>query len=69
MEHRNALWALVATVLAACLITSFALWFNHTINIAKNPAPIEFRLFEWIHILSIVFLLLARARAEWRNRV
>ena len=69
MQRHNTLWALAATVLAACLITSFALWFNYTVNVAKNPALIEFRMFAWTNLISIVFLLLARAHAEWTNRL
>lgn len=69
MQRANALWALTATILAACLITSFALWYNFTVSISQTPATIEFRMFVWIHLVSMVFLLLARARAEWSNRL
>lgn len=69
MQTTNALWALVATVLAACLIASFAIWYNFTVNQNPTPAPVEFRVFAWTMNISVVFLLLARARAEWTNRL
>lgn len=68
MEKNNPIWALVAVILASFLIVSFAIWYTYTLQTAR-PSAIEFRVFAWANILSIVFLLLARTRVEWTNRL